>query len=178
MAYTPYVNSPGMKSGAPAKPAPGKTPVGAKPPKAPVKRPADPYANPKAYIAKAVAGLGTPMADAQIQSNAQAQLAPLIKALQDSISSQATSGTNAIQGYTSNLAQHLAGFQQNAQNIYGGAEASQAASDAALSQKLSGEGGKQAQDLGAKLASINAPGAVNQAVSAATGEAARAGNAL
>lgn len=186
-----YVPAPGMNKPAAARvtrdtktylrrPGTGTPPAGTPPAgQAPhAHTPVDPYANPQAYIAKAVAGLGTPMTDAQIQSNAQAQLAPLIKALQDSIGAQSQSGMNAINGYTSNLAQHLAGFQQNAQNIYGGAEQSQAASDAALSQKLSGEGGQQAQDLGAKLASINAPGAVNQAVQGATGEAAGAGNAL
>lgn len=174
MAYVPYVPSPGLKPGK----APASKPAAAKPKAAPVKRVTDPYTDPQSYIAKAVAGLGTPLTDAQIQTNAQSQLAPLIKALQDSIKAQATSGTAAIGGYTSNLAQHLAGFQQNAQNIYGGAEASQAASDAALSQKLAGEGGQQAQDLGAKLAGINAPGAVNQAVQGATQTAGGAGNAL
>lgn len=141
-------------------------------------KPVDPYANPQQYINQAVARLGAPLTDAQIQANAQGQLSPLIQALTDSISRQAAAGTAAIGGYTSELAKHLAPFQQNAANIYSGAEQSQAASDAALSAKLQGGGAQQAQDLGARLASINAPGATNAAVEGATQTGTGAGNAL
>jgi hypothetical protein len=118
------------------------------------------------------------LTDAQIQTSAQGQLSPLIQQLTDSLNRQAQAGGQAITGYTSQLAQQLAPFQQSAANIYGGAQQSQAASDAALSQKLSGEGGQQAQDLGARLASINAPGAVNAAVGQGMSDATGSGNAL
>lgn len=147
-----------------AKPAAKPTPVKKAPP-----------VNP---IDQAVNRLGTPLTDAQIRANAQDELAPLIKQITDSIGQQAQSGTQAIGGYTSELAHQLGGFQQNAANIYGGAQQSQAASDAALSAKLQGEGGAQAQQLGSQLASINAPGATNAAVGQATQDATGAGNAL
>jgi hypothetical protein len=76
------------------------------------------------------------------------------------------------------LAHQLGGYAQSAHDVYSGAEQSQAASDAALSQRLSGGGAQQAQDLGSRLASINAPGAVNSAVGDATQNATGSGNAL
>lgn len=163
----------------PSSPGKGKSPVAkSTPTKKPAVKAVDPYANPQQYINRAVARLGLPLTDAQIQTNAQGQLSPLIQQLTDSLNRQAQSGTAAIGGYTSDLAKALGGYQQNAQNIYSGAQQSQAASDNALTAKLAGEGGQQAQDLGARLASINAPGATNAAVGAATQNAIGSGNAL
>lgn len=146
-----------------------------KPPKvtAPKQKPLDPYK----VIDQAVGRLGTPQTDAQIQASAQGQLSPIIAALTAQLQRQQEAGGAAIQGYTNSLAQSLAPFAQSAGNIYSGAEQAQAALDAALAQRLSGGGSDQAQQLGARLASINAPGATNAAVEGATNTAAGAGNA-
>lgn len=159
-----------------AKPKPAPKPASKPAKPTPVKK--APPLTQQQYINQSVNRLGQPLTDAQIQASAQNTLAPLIKQITDSIGQQAQSGSQAIGGYTSELAHQLGGFQQNAANIYGGAQQSQAASDAALSAKLSGEGGAQAQQLGSQLASINAPGATNAAVTDATQTASGAGNAL
>jgi hypothetical protein len=129
-------------------------------------------------INKAVNALGIPPSDAQIQQTASNYLNPLVQALIQSTQQQSEAGLGQIRGYTDSLVQALQPFAANEGRIYGNAEAAQAASDAALSQRLSGGGADQAQQLASRLGSINAPAATAQAVQGATNAGVGAGNAL
>lgn len=140
--------------------------------------PADPLQDPGSYINRSVSRLGTPQTDEQIQSSAMGMLNPLVQQIRGQIQGQAEAGTQAIGGYTSNLAKALSGYQQSAAQIYGGAQQSQAASDAALASRLSGGGEQMAADLSGKLASINAPSAVGQTTAAIQQTGTGSGNAL
>jgi hypothetical protein len=166
------------KSPAPKPPAPAPKPS-PKPSSRPTSKPSGGGGfNFQQYVNQALSQLGTPLTDEQIQARAQSYLSPLVQSLMASLGQEAQSGTQAIQGYTSSLANALKGYAGQAQQLYSGAEQSQAASDAALAQRLSGGGADQAQALASRLGSINAPGAVNEAVQAQTGIAQGAGNAL
>ena len=87
-------------------------------------------------------------------------LNPQVAAITGALQARAKAGGEAISGYTNQLAQNLASMDLGAG--YTGALTSQAASDAALSQMLAGQGTELAQGLGQRLADINAPGAVQQ----------------
>ena len=96
---------------------------------------------------------------AQAQALFQRLLGPEIASLNSLYAGRAKSGMDAIGGYTRQLAAALAPLAGQMQGIYGGAEQSQASSDAALRQALVGGGQGLADALSAKLGAINAPGA-------------------
>jgi hypothetical protein len=62
------------------------------------------------YINQALGQLGTPLTDEQIQAKAQSYLSPLVQSLMDTLGRQAQSGTEAIRGYTSSLADAMRGY--------------------------------------------------------------------
>ena len=86
-------------------------------------------------------------------------LGPQIDSLNSLYAGRAKSGMDAIGGFTKQLAAALAPLAGQMQGIYGGAEQSQASSDAALRQALVGGGQGLADALAGKLGAINAPGA-------------------
>ena len=96
---------------------------------------------------------------AQAQALFQRLLGPEIASLNSLYAGRAKSGMDAIGGFTKQLAAVLAPLAGQMRGIYGGAEQSQAASDAALRQALAGGGQSLADTLSAKLGAINAPGA-------------------
>lgn len=106
---------------------------------------------------------GAPMSNDQIQSDAQAQIDPIIAAITKSANDRATASTSAIRGLTDSYAKDLAGIDFAAP--YKGAEADQAAVDSALQQSLSGAGTDLASQLKSRLAPIASDPAVQQAAS-------------
>lgn len=114
----------------------------------------------------------------QAQQAVAAELDPLYKQLQTGYNSQAVAGAQAIQALTKQYADQLGLMPAQINSIYGGAEQSTAASNAALADRLSGAGQQSSDDLAARLASIQQPGAVNPAVAGVAQQATGAGNAL
>jgi hypothetical protein len=112
------------------------------------------------------------LSDAELRARTLAQISatydPLIAQITSSYEQRAAAGGQAIKGITDQLVQQMRGYQGSAANIYGQAQQSQAASDAALSSMLSGQGTQLASELGSRLASINAPAATQGAQQAVT----------
>lgn len=116
---------------------------------------ADPFAptSPQdiASIVKQFAGMyGNPLTDAQIQTNAQAQIDPIIAAITKTANDRATASSSAITGLTDSYAKDLAGINYSAP--YQQAEGQQAAVDSALQQSLQGAGSDLASQLKSRLA--------------------------
>lgn len=98
-----------------------------------------------------------------VTSEVNAEINPQINAIVGEITRYANAGQNAIRGYTDRLATELGGYQQSAGNIYGAAQRAQAAADAALAQRLSGQGGQLADQLAKQFASAGGGGDPNVA---------------
>lgn len=118
------------------------------------------------------------LSEAEMQARVKAQFDPLLARITGAFNARASQGSEAIRGITDALAQSLRGYQGSAQQIYSGAEQSQAASDSALAAMLSGQGGQLASQLGERLASINAPAATQGVQQAVTQAGAGAAGAL
>lgn len=88
----------------------------------------------------------------EARQTVQSQVDPIVAEITRSIGQQAKAGQQAIGGYTSTLADALGGYQGNVDQVYGRAQQSQAAVDAALRQSLAGGGGMLADTLAQKLA--------------------------
>jgi hypothetical protein len=106
-----------------------------------------------------------------LEAQAMSLVDPLISSITNRIGAETRAGAGAIGGYAGKLAESLVPYQASAGNIYGQAEQSQAAVDAALSSALRGGGDTLAKELGGKLAEIGAPASslAAAAVPAATG---------
>jgi hypothetical protein len=104
-----------------------------------------------------------PLTQAQIAAKAKNEVYPAanaqIAALTNELTRTSKAGAGAISGYANQLANDLGGYGASAKQIYGGAQQSQAAVDAALASRLTGQGNQLGDELAAKLAQINAPGA-------------------
>lgn len=122
--------------------------------------------------------LPAPLSNQQIQQQAQGMLDPVIQRITREINQRAAGQAKAVEGYTNRLARNLSGIAGRVTQPYEQAQQQMAAADAALADRLSGGGGQAAQDLAARLASINAPAAVDPAVAQAQQAGAGAGNAL
>lgn len=120
-----------------------------------------------------------PLSEQAIRSRATAdvrsQVDPILKQITSGIESRTRAGSNAISGYTSTLADRLGAGVGKVQDIYGGAQQSQAAVEEALASRLSGQGNQLSGELSAKLAQIGAPGSQVQDVA---GGAAQMGQGL
>src|SRR3954467_13528351 len=102
----------------------------------------------QAQIAARTSGLQPVLTDQQLAARAQSQGDPLVAALAARIGAQAKAGAGAISGYTHQLQGQLGQYAGQAGQIYSQAQQSQAGSDAALSQMLSGQGSDLAANLG------------------------------
>lgn len=111
-----------------------------------------------------------PPTDLQI---AQSTLQPAVDAITNAINSKATSAANAVTGYTKSLADQLSQIDYG--SPYASAIPQQAAVDEALRASLAGRGADLSQGLASRLSVLNAPGAVNPAVSAVADFGSRAG---
>jgi hypothetical protein len=98
---------------------------------------------------------GTPLTAAQIQTEAQGQISPIIAAITKTANDRAAAAGTAIKGYTDSLASMLG--SENFAAPYQTAEKGQAAVDAALQQSLAGQGAGLASDLSSRLGVINDP---------------------
>lgn len=105
-------------------------------------------------IAGYTAGLPKPLTDQQIQQRAQQTIDPLIASLTSQAQARGKAAAGAISGYADSIAGKLGQYGDSAAKIYGGAEQSQAASDAALSGALKTGGNGLADALSAKLGAI------------------------
>lgn len=129
-------------------------------------------------IAGYTAGLPKPLTDQQISARAQALLDPLVKQTTDRINASTKAGAGAISGYASKYADALAGYGDSAKAIYGGAEQSQAAADAAESGALRTGGSQLADQLAGKIGQISsAPNVMQAGTAPVVGNAAGAANA-
>lgn len=107
-----------------------------------------------------------------VTGQVDAQINPIVAEITRSITGRAEAGQNAIRGYTDRLATELGGYQQSASNIYGAAQRAQAAADAALAQRLSGQGGQLADQLSKQFQSAGGggdPGVAKQMGEGASG---------
>lgn len=164
-------------SDAPAAPAGGSGGGGPSPAPTPPSR-QQPTPAPKPTAARTAPAAGGQTDLQQAQQYVNALLNPVIKQITDAENARATSGQNAIQGYTSAEQKLLGTYSPLAAQEYGGAMQSQNAIDAALRSSLTGQGGDQANALGARLASLSVdPGTAARVVGAAGSTAAGAANA-
>jgi hypothetical protein len=148
---------------------PGRHPGG--PPGVPPVAPQQPYGG--TSIEALLAGYPQPRSDADITAQAHGMLDPLVAQLAAQINARAAAGSEAIRGSTSQIAQDLGQYAGSAANIFGQAQQSQAASDAALAAKLQGGGQEQAAGLSSRLAGIG--NGSDPAVAAAAAAAAQTG---
>jgi hypothetical protein len=137
--------------------------VGASP-----KRIVPPVAKPAARTSTAAPAPNpfAPQTDAQLQTQASsqvnAQFAPILKQIADSINARAQAGADSIAGLTKFFGPQLATLQGiNTAGLQTGIQG-QAAIDNALYQSLAGGGNQLASELGGQLAQINAPAAASQ----------------
>lgn len=155
------------------------------------KRPGGDYAKYQAYLARnrpaRVAARQDPLAprsDQQIRSRVRADVMaetdPQIADINRAITRRSRAETDAIGGYTNQLAQALGGYEGRAKSIYGDAQARQAAVDAALSGKLTASGDTLAEGLSARLAQAGLGGerAASEATQDVRATGSGAGNAL
>ena len=115
----------------------------------------DPYGQLTGYV---------PLTPAQIQAQAQGEIAPILKAITGQANDQATQQAAQIKALTSDYANELG--QINMAAPYQSAEPQQAAVDAALQQSLTGEGASLAGGLSDRLAALqgsSGAGALQQA---------------
>jgi hypothetical protein len=106
-------------------------------------------------LASAAAGGGMPngaVAPNPYQQQAQTQIDPIIAALTAAAQQQAGAADQAIQGLTDSYAKGIAGIDYGAP--YSGAEAQQAAVDAALQQSATGQGSDLAAALSQRLQAL------------------------
>lgn len=82
---------------------------------------------------------------------------PLIAQMTEQIQGRTKAAQDAMAGYTRDVSGQLASFGPSAGQVYGGAQQSQSAADAALAQRLEGQGSQLANELSGKLSAINAP---------------------
>lgn len=115
---------------------------------APAAAPVDPYGG-------IIAGIPKPLTNAQITTQAQGQISPLVAAITKTIGDQTAAATHAIGGYTSDAAAKLGAIDFGAPYAQG--QQGQAAVDAALRQSLAGAGSAGADDLAKRLSVINDP---------------------
>lgn len=106
-----------------------------------------------------------------VTGQVNAQINPVLAEITRSITSRAAAGQGAIRGYTDKLASELGSYQESAGNIYGAAQRAQAAADAALAQRLSGQGGALADQLSQRFSSAGGGGG-DPGVARQTGEGA------
>jgi hypothetical protein len=109
-----------------------------------------------------------PLSDQEVRTRASSlvnqQLSPLMAQLREVIEGRSRAGQQAIGGYTQRLQGNLADLLPKLQHAYAGAQQSQAATNDALAQRLGGHGQQLSQELGGKLAEINAPAAAHERV--------------
>lgn len=131
-------------------------------------QPADPYtaligSAPQPYTPQQIRqqlgqytqGMPSALTPQQIQAQASSMISPLIQAVTSQIQGQAARASNAVKGYTADLASKLASI--NFAAPYAQGEQAQAATDSALHSALSGAGSSDAADLAKRLAVINDP---------------------
>lgn len=145
--------------------------------------PRDPFAQQTpAEIAQIVnqyrSQLPAPLSMGQIRTQAQGMVDPVIARITQAVQQRAAGQAQAVEGYTNRLAQSLGGLGATMGAPYQQAQAATATSNQALADRLSGAGQQGGQDLAARLASINAPGAVDPAVAAVQNAGTGAGNSL
>jgi hypothetical protein len=105
---------------------------------------------------------GAPMSDARIQSDAKAQLDPIVAAITGSIGDRAKTSTSAIAANSAALAKDLGSIDYAAP--YRTAEVDQANVDAALREALASRGGTDlAGDLSKRLSIIDDPAVASTA---------------
>lgn len=132
-----------------------------------------------AQIQAIVGRMPAPMTPAQIRSQAQGMIDPVVQDITRRVTQQTQGGLQAVGGYANSLASALAqSAPQGVARAYDPAQASMAAASSAFANRLSGEGGRVADDLAQRLAAINAPAAVDPAVAAVRQQGAASGNAL
>lgn len=131
-------------------------------------------------IRAAVGTMPSPTASAygQAQGLVASDLNPLISQLISGYTQQGRAGGQAIDQVTAEYAKQLGLIAPQVQQDYGAAEQGTAATNAALSQEVSGGGTADANALAARLASIGEPGATNPVVAQLGTQAQGAGGAL
>jgi hypothetical protein len=164
--YATPTGNPGVTGPRLPKPARPKLPPKPKPPVRP-KPPPDPFA---------------PLSDAQLQSQASAQvqalIGPIIQQIKDAFAQRSAAGSQAITGYTNALAGLLGKAGPQTAAAYQEAEGAQSAANNALANRLSSFGSNLAAQQGNQLASINAPAstAATEAQTQTTGQGASNAN--
>ena len=123
-----------------------------------------------------IAGMPKPLTGAQVTSEANAEISPLVAAVEKQIEGQTAAATNAIKGYSADAAAKLAGLDYQAP--YTQSESGQAAVDDALRQALAGAGTSDADALSSRLAVINDPSVAAAAKQVADNGAANGTTAL
>lgn len=130
-------------------------------------------AKPNKALAAAAGGAVSPL-----QQQAQSEIDPIIAAIRAAALGQAKASDAEIQGLTNSYAQGIAGI--NYGSPYSGAEAQQAAVDAALQQSATGQGSDLASGLSQRLQALqgsSGANAVNQEAAALTNQGAGIGSA-
>lgn len=125
----------------------------------PVKLPAAPVKHtPVRSPASSTAPVSAPQTTdlQQAQQTVSALLDPVIQQIRAAEEARATSGQQAISGYTSAQQKLLGTYSPLAAAEYGGAEQGQNAIDQALAQRLQGQGSDLSAGLGQKLQAISA----------------------
>lgn len=130
-----------------------------------------------AIVRRTVGTMPTVTTPQQQQTQAQGLLDPVVQRITAAINAQAKSGTQAVQGYTNQLASIFGNAGQGVTNAFAPAEAATAAANSALADRVTGIGNQNSDALASRLASINAPDAVDPAVAALRQAAVGAGNA-
>lgn len=110
-----------------------------------------------------------PAAPLTIQQQAQAILDPVSKSITDAINARVQAQQTAIGGYSKDLAGLMGQYAPASKQIYGEAQAGQAATDAALGQTLTGQGQSGQAELAANLAKISADPATAARINATSG---------
>ena len=113
-------------------------------------------------LASAAAGGGTPndaVAPNPYQQQAQAQIDPIIAAITAAATGQANAADQAIQGLTDSYAKGIGSIDYG--SPYSGAEAQQAAVDAALQQSATGQGSDLAAALAQRLQALQGSSGAN-----------------
>lgn len=118
-----------------------------------------------------------PLTNAQITSEANQEISPIIQAITSSYNNQAGQQVSNMQQWTDEVAQALGGINMAAP--YQQAEGQQAAVDSALQQSLTGAGSSEAAGLANQLSALQgssgAP-ALSQAAAALTSQGQSSGN--
>jgi hypothetical protein len=93
----------------------------------------------------------------QARITVRAEILPLLAQLNREFGKRSSAGTQAIAGYTNQLASQLAPMQGQTHQIYAGAQAAQRAEDTALANRLSAAGVDLGGELNTKLAAAGIP---------------------